>query len=149
MLFSYNDRILLSWLGYVFIWLRDYFKNELKIKNSTLLEIFGHIWTLLTTFGHIWKHLDTFLTIIVELIKCVIKKQIQILLLDTYVFIWFKDYFKNELKFKNWKLSYTVGNIWTLMDTFGHFWTHLDTFGHFWTLLDTFGHFFNFNCPIN
>jgi hypothetical protein len=53
----------------------------------TLLDTFGHIWTLLDTFGHFWTLLDTFLTLIVELIKCVIKKQIQILLLDTYVFI--------------------------------------------------------------
>jgi hypothetical protein len=59
------------------------------------------------TFGDICGHL----------IKCVIKKHIQILFMDTYVSIWLKDYLKSELM------------KWTLLDNFGHFSSHI------WTLL--------------
>jgi hypothetical protein len=89
----------------VSILLKYYLKIELRIKKWTLLDTLKHIWTL---FRYMFP-----------LIKCVKKKQIQILHLVAYVFICLKDYLIIELRIKKW----------TLLDTF--FVTFAHTFGPF------------------
>jgi len=100
---------ILLFYTYVSIWLKDF--NKKRTQNKEL-----------DTFGRFWTHLDTFLNICVHLVKCVIKKQIQILLLDIYVSIWLKIILKASSKLR------TV---------------------HFWTLFDAFGHFLNYMCQFN
>ncbi len=76
----------------------------------TLLDTFGHSWTLLDHFGHLWTLMDIYLYKCNYLIKCLIKNQIKILPLDTYVSTEFKCLIKKRSKILSW----------TLLDTLGH-----------------------------